>query len=145
MFIGQYSCVLKKGNRLSLPNEFCEFLKDGAYLTQGFDRNLLILTTDAFNEVYRRVTSVSITDPLARLLLRLIIGTTSKLEVDNDGFVQLLPGLMHYANLNLDAVVIGQGDYFEIWSPELWAKQESFLNDTEANAERFSTLTIATR
>jgi MraZ protein len=145
LFIGQYSCVLKKDNRLSLPIGFCEFLKDGAYLIQGFDRNLLILTTDAFNEVYRRVTSVSITDPLARLLLRLIIGTTSKLEVDNDRSIQLPHGLMHYANLDLDAVVVGQGDYFEIWSPELWAKQEFFLNDTEANAERFSTLTIATR
>jgi MraZ protein len=145
LFIGQYSCVLKEGNRLSLPIGFCEFLKDGAYLIQGFDRNLLILTTDAFNEVYRRVTSISITDPLARLLLRLVIGTTSKLEVDNDKSVQLPPGLIHYANLNLDAVVVGQGDYFEIWSPELWARQESYLNDTEANAERFSTLTIVTR
>lgn len=145
MFIGQYSCVVKKDNRLSLPIGFCEFLKDGAYLIQGFDRNLLILTTGAFNEVYRRVTSVSITDPLARLLLRLVIGTTSKLEVDNDRSIQLPLGLMHYANLNLDAVVVGQGDYFEIWSPELWAKQEFFLNDTEANAERFSTLMIATR
>jgi MraZ protein len=145
LFIGQYSCVLQKENRLSLPIGFCKFLKDGAYLIQGFDRNLVILTTDAFNEVYRRVTSISITDPLARLLLRLVIGTTSKLEVDNDRSVQLPPGLMHYANLNLATVVVGQGDYFEIWSPELWAEQESLLNDTEANAERFSTLMVATR
>ena len=144
MFIGQYSCVLNKENRLALPIGFSEFLKDGAYLIQGFDRNLSILTTEAFNEVYRRVTSLSMTDPLARLLLRLVVGTTSKLEVDDDKFVQLPSGPMRFANLDLEAVVVGQGDYFEIWSPELWAKQESFLNDTEAIAERFSTLMIAT-
>ena len=145
MFLGHYSCVLNKDNRLRLPNGFSEFLKDGAYLIQGFDRNLMILTTDAFNEVYKCVTSVSITDPIARLLLRLIIGTTSKLDVDIDWSVRLSPSLIHYANLNLEAIVVGQGDYFEVWSPELWALQESILNDTEANAERFSTLMIATR
>ena len=145
MFIGQYSCVLKKDNRLPLPIAFSESLKDGAYLIQGFDRNLLILTMSAFNEIYRHVTSISITDPLARLLLRLVIGTSSKLEVDDDRSIQLPAGLLGYANLNKDAVLVGQGDYFEIWSPELWSKQESFLNDTEANAQRFSTLMIATR
>jgi MraZ protein len=145
LFIGQHSCILKRENHLVLPAVFSEILKDGAYLIQGFDRNLLILTTDAFNEVYKHVSSISITDPLARLLLRLVIGTSSKLEVDANRSIELPDGLLRFANLVDDAVVVGQGDYLEVWSPELWAKQESFLNDTEANAERFSTLMIATR
>jgi MraZ protein len=145
LFLGQYTCVLKNKNRLRLPPGFSGLLADEAYVTQGFDRNLFILTPSAFREVYKRVTSVSITDPLARLLLRLIIGTTSRVEVKEEGLILLPAQLVEFAALQRKVVLVGQGDYFEVWSPDFWNRQAVELGDVEANARRFSSLTIATR
>ena len=145
MFLGKYASVLDSKNRLSVPSAFSDKVLDGVYMTQGFDRNLLVLTTDAFEEIYRRVKSLNIADPLARLLLRMILSTADRVETDKDGFITIPVELIQFANLDKEVLFIGQGDYFEIWSPGLWRKQEAQLNDADANATRFSTLTIATR
>ncbi len=145
MFLGKYASVLDSKNRLSVPSAFSDKVLDGVYMTQGFDRNLLVLTTDAFEEIYRRVKSLNIADPLARLLLRMILSTADRVETDKDGFITIPVELIQFANLDKEVLFIGQGDYFEIWSPGLWRKQEVQLNDADTNATRFSTLTIATR
>lgn len=114
-------------------------------MTQGFDRNLLVLTIGAFEEIYRRVKSLNIADPLARLLLRMILSTADKSGADNDGYITIPVELIKFANLDKEVLFIGQGDYFEIWSADLWHKQEAQLNDADSNATRFTTLTVATR
>ena len=68
-----------------MPSSFRGQLSGGAYLTQGFDRNLQVLTSSAFQEIYRTVVSLNIANPLARLLLRLVLGTAQELGVDANG------------------------------------------------------------
>ena len=114
-------------------------------MTQGFDRNLQVLTANAFQEIYRRVTSLNIADPLARLLLRLILGTATEMGVDKSNHLMIPENLKEYANLQGNILLVGQGDYFEIWAPDLWARQETQLRDAETNSARFSLLTVATR
>ncbi|MGA7606285.1 MAG: division/cell wall cluster transcriptional repressor MraZ, partial [Anaerolineales bacterium] len=53
--------------------------------------------------------------------------------------------LKEFANLNEDVLLVGQGDYFEIWSADLWNNQESQLRDADTNSDRFSRLNVATR
>ena len=145
MFFGKFSRTLDARGRFSVPSSFREPLSGGAYLTQGFDRNLQVLTIDAFQEIYRTVVSLNIANPLARLLLRLILGTAHELGMDAEGQMTVPEELKEFANLHDDILLIGQGEYFEIWSPELWDKQEAQLRDAEANAGRFSALTVTTR
>lgn len=104
-----------------------------------------MLTTDAFQEIYRRIVSLNIADPLARLLLRLVLGTAYELKADGDGQIAIPNDLKEFANLHEDILLIGQGDYFEIWAPDLWNKQEVQLRDAETNSSRFSILTVVTR
>ena len=120
-------------------------LAGGAFMTQGFDRNLQVLTASAFQEIYRRVTSLNIADPLARLLLRLILGTATEMGVDKSNHLIIPENLKEYANLQGNILLVGQGDYFEIWAPDLWSRQETQLRDAETNSARFSLLTVATR
>jgi MraZ protein len=114
-------------------------------LTQGFDRNLQVLSGSAFQEIYRTVVSLNIANPLARLLLRLVLGTAQELEVDANGQFTIPEELKQFANLKEDVFLIGQGEYFEIWSPDLWNKQEAQLRDAETNSNRFSALTVTAR
>jgi MraZ protein len=120
-------------------------LSGGAFMTQGFDRNVQVLTANAFQEIYKRIMSLNIADPLARLLHRLILGTATELEMDKNNHLIIPDELKEYADLHEDILLIGQGDYFEIWAPELWARQEALLKDAETNSARFSMLTLATR
>jgi len=145
LFLGKHVCTLDKENRLSTPSAFKSDLSSGIYVTQGFDRNLLILTTGAFQEIYQSVRSLNIADPLARLLLRLVLGTASQSGADGTGQI-IIPGdLKDFAGLHETVLAIGQGEYFEVWSPESWNKQEIQLRDAETNAGRFTMLSIGTR
>ena len=142
MFLGKFSRTLDGKSRFSVPPAFRGSLAGGAYVTQGFDRNLQVLTTDAFQEIYRTVISLNIANPVARALLRMILGTAHESTVDANGDLTLPEELKDFANLNKDIFLIGQGEYFEIWSPDQWDHQEALLRDAEANANRFSALTV---
>ena len=146
MFLGKYPCALDGENRLSIPTAIRGPLTGAAYITQGFERNLLVLTAAAFHEIYQRVKSLNMADPLARLLLRMILGTANESAgMDDESRISLPLELRKFAGLGERVLLIGQGDYLEIWSPESWSQQEALLGDVEANAARFSMLTVSTQ
>jgi len=144
MFIGHHTSTLDAKNRLAIPVHYQWLLDKGVYITQGFDRNLLLLPSDAFNEILHRVKQMNMADPTARLLFRMLLGSAAKLDIDKNGGVQLPNELLDFAGIDKSALLIGQGDFLELWAPKLWKEQEISLNNVEANANRFATLTICT-
>lgn len=145
MFLGKFSGQLDIKDRFSVPSPFRQDLAGEVYVTQGFDRNLQVLTADAFRQVYQAVMSLNIANPLARLLLRVILGSARELAMDGEGQLEIPHELKDFASLQHEIFIVGQGDYFEIWSPEFWSKQEVQVQDAEANAARFSALIVTTR
>ena len=141
LLLGKFSQTMDAKNRLTLPPAFRAALKGGAYMTQGFDRNLQIMSAKAFQQIYRRATSLNIADPLARLLLRLFLGTATRLQGEKTT-ISVPEDLKEFAGLQAEAILIGQGDYIEVWSPELWKEQEAQVRDAEANSSRFAALPV---
>lgn len=144
MFLNQYHHSFDDKGRLTIPAKF-RILPDGAYVIQGLDRNLMVLPPDVFKVIYDRLMGMSLTDPSARLLRRVILGNALQINLDNAGRILLTQNLRESNRLENEVVFVGQGDYFEIWSPELWKEQEQQVNDTEMNAQRFATLDLRTR
>ncbi len=144
MFVGQYNHSFDEKGRLTVPARFREMLAEGAYATQGFDRNLMVLTNTAFQLLFEHINAMKITDPMARLLRRMIIGKAFQIDIDKSGRILLPQYLREYATLQEEAILVGQGNYFEIWTPALWQEQEAKLQDAETNAQRFSTLNVTT-
>ncbi len=145
MFLGQYQHSIDDKGRLMVPARFRELLEGGAYLTQGFEKCLMVMTGTYFKKVYDEITAMSLTDPTARLLRRLIFSTAYPVEVDKVGRV-LVPGnLRQFAGLEGDAVIAGQGEYFEVWTPAEWDKQAALLSDAEANNQRFAALDLSAK
>lgn len=142
MFLGQYQHSLDNKGRLTIPVRYRDYLADGAYITQGFDRNLMVLTSSAFQAVSQRVNQISMTDPVARSLRRLIFSHGEQVEVDKAGRILIPQFLRESAGLASDVIIVGAGDYFEIWSPETWNDQSTQLQDTNANAQRFMAFDI---
>lgn len=145
MLLGLYTSTLDTHNQLTLPDKFMGQFNDGFCLIRGFDRNIMMLTTNAFDVIYQRITSTNIADPLARLLLRLMLGSANKSETLSDGIITITEELKDYAHLEKEVIWVGQGDFIELWSPENWKKQLMQVLDVEANTNRFSSLSISIR
>jgi MraZ protein len=143
MFLGQFQHNLDEKGRLMIPARYRELLAAGAFITQGFDRCLMVMTDAYFAQVYDRINSMNLADPTARLLRRLILSNAYPVEVDRVGRI-LVPGnLRQVIALNGEAIVAGQGDYFEVWNPVDWNQQMEQLQDIETNNQRFATLDLA--
>ena len=143
MFLGQFQHSIDDKGRLMVPARFRELLEGGAYITQGFDKCLMVMPEAYFKQVYDRINAMNLTDPLTRLLRRLILSNAYQVETDKVGRI-LVPGnLRQVVSLEGEAVVAGQGDYFEVWIPAEWEKQMTQINDTEANTQRFATLDLS--
>lgn len=143
MLLGLYPSILETDNRLVLPDGIHREYRDGFYITRGFDRNLMILTMQAFEAIYQKITALNLADPLARLLLRMILGTACHADVAADGRLEIPEALGRFASLERNVLLVGQGDFLELWSPAEWSRQEEQLSAVEAN--RFSSLIISTR
>ena len=146
MFLGEYHHSIDNKDRLTVPVRFREIMADGAYILRGFDRNLMVLTPKAFDAISHRLDQMSLTDPLARALRRLIIGSASRLEVDKAGRILIPDFLCQKAGLSCDkeTILVGQGSYFEIWSSDEWALLQEAMDQAEANTERFKVLDLST-
>jgi len=145
MFLGQYHHSFDEKFRLTIPSRFREFIAEGAVVTRGFDKNLMVLSGEAFQQLYQHLNEMNITDQTSRLLRRMILGYAQELEVDKSGRILISQPLREFADLKADTILVGLGDYFEIWAPKAWEGQETLLQDTDANSKRFSALHLATR
>lgn len=144
MFLGQHRHSVDAKGRLTIPADYRELLAAGsAYITLGFDRNLMVLPELAFNKTYEGLIHMSMTDSMTRLLRRLIIGNAVRVEWDKMGRILIPQYLRETTELNSDAVIVGIGDSFEIWAPQHWAGQEAKLRDADANEHRFQALNLS--
>jgi MraZ protein len=144
MFLGHFQHNLDDKGRLMIPARFRELLEGGAFITQGFDKCLMVMTESYFKQVYERIESMNLADPTARLLRRLILSNAYPVEADKVGRILMPQNLRAFLGIeNGELIVAGQGEYFEIWTPALWNEQMAQLQDTEANNARFSTLDLS--
>jgi MraZ protein len=143
MFLGTFQHNLDDKGRLMIPARFRELLDGGAYMTQGFDRCLMVMTGEYFRQVYDNVNVMSLTNPDARILRRLILANAFQVEIDKVGRVLVPQGLREFAGLDGEAIVAGQGEYFEVWTPAGWSEQVKQMQDTETNNLRFATLNLS--
>ena len=143
MFLGQFQHNLDDKGRLMIPARFREMLEGGAFITQGFDRCLMVMTEAYFQQVYDRINAMNLADPTARLLRRLILSNAYPVEVDKVGRILMPQNLRQFISLDGEAIVAGQGDYFEIWTATDWSNQMLQIQDTEANNQRFSALDLS--
>jgi MraZ protein len=143
MFLGHYEHTIDEKGRTTVPVRYRALLEEGAFITQGFEQNLIVLPTSAFDKIYQTLNQMSITDPNARQLRRLILAHADRIEFDRAGRILIPQFLRETANLQSEVIVVGMGGYFELWSPERWQAQNEKLQDPELTAQRFATLDLS--
>jgi len=143
MFLGQYYHSLDEKGRLTIPAKLRELLAEGAYVTQGFDRNLRLLTKPDFEAMAETVNRLSMTNPDIRRLRRLLFANASQIDLDRIGRVLIPQFLRDFAGLESEAVIVGVGEAIEIWSPAAWQDEVDRLSNADLNAQQFADLDLS--
>lgn len=129
-FRGIYEHSLDSKDRLTVPARFRAALADGVVLSKGFDPCVWVQTTEAFEKLSERFLSPH--SPFgrdARQLRRRFHGGSFDDNLDSAGRIRIPKALIEHAGLGGACVVIGAGEYLEIWDAEAWAKEEEALDE----------------
>ena len=143
MFLGRYEHTIDEKGRITFPSRFREMLSEGAFVTLGFDQNLIVMSSPRWNQLCDRIKKMSMTDPNARALQRFMFSQAAQIELDSAGRFILPPVLRKNAQLTSSAVYVGIGDDIEIWAPELLAEQDKAMENPTLTAKRFETLDLS--
>ena len=144
MFLGEYSHSLDEKGRVTIPAKLRAGFANGLVITRGFEQCLVVYPVETFRALEQKAHSLSLTDPSNRSIFRLLFGGASDAALDSLGRVVVPEYLRAYAGFQNQVVVVGAGQYLEVWDVEKWNAQLAQLNDSEANARRFASLDLAT-
>lgn len=122
-FLGSYAHRVDPQGRVAMPNRFREAFKPGLVLAKGYETCIVAFTQTGWEAFSQRIAALSINQTRARRLRRMTFGGAFHLEPDRQGRV-LLPGsLRGYAGITDQVIVVGTGDYVEIWDAERWENE----------------------
>ena len=119
LFRGQSYRSLDAKGRLMLPPEFRDALTaasaDGTFVLTTYDGCLVGYPAPLWNELEERFGRLRNSSRKIRDFRRLVLGGAEDQSFDAQGRIRLSRAHVEYAGLEHDAVVVGQGDKFEIW------------------------------
>ena len=129
MLLGTHTPKLDEKGRIILPAKFRDQFAAGLVITRGQDKALLVYSAADFNARADKLMQAPITNADARNYIRVFMSGAHSENPDKQGRVTIPAILRDYAGLARDLVVIGQGNYAEIWDAKAWnefiAKQEN--------------------
>lgn len=103
-------------------------------LTAHPHRCLLMYPQPDWEPIQAKVMSLSSFDRQSSALQRLLVGFAEDIELDSSGRILVSPVLREFAGLEKQAMLVGQGSHFELWSMEAWKAQleKAIANDDMA-------------
>ena len=87
------------------------------------DRCLLIYPLPDWDEADRKFRDLPSTHPTAKALKRYIVGHATDIQMDAHGRILVSGVLREFADLDKQAMLLGQGNKFELWDEGRWNSQ----------------------
>ncbi len=117
MALGEYRHTLDPKNRLFLPAKYREEFGSDLVVSRSLrDKCLRVYPKTGWDQYIKPISDFDgkDKDPIVRALGR----TAAEVSPDSQGRILLTPYLIKYAGLEKNAVIVGCGEYCEIWSEE---------------------------
>ena len=95
------------------------------------DRCLLMYKLEDWSEVEQKLTALPTLNAQTRKLKRMLIGHADDCVMDGSGRILLAASLREFAGIDKKAVLVGQGDKYEIWDEAHWIAQRESMLSTE--------------
>lgn len=110
-----------------MPTRYRESIQERAQgqLVVTVHRDLCLLTypRPEWEQTELKILSLPSLHPQARWLQRVMVGYATDVELDGHGRFLLPPELREIAALGRNAILIGQGNRFELWDEARWIEQ----------------------
>ena len=124
MFRGATTVTLDAKGRVAVPTRYRERIQErcDGHMVATVDRDycLLLYPLPDWEEIERRLVRLPSLNRQARRLQRLMVGYASELDLDSHGRLLLPRELREFATLDRQAILIGQGNKFELWDEARW-------------------------
>jgi len=138
MFTGIHEHTVDKKGRTCLPARFRNLLAEGAYISVGIDKNLVIYPLPYFEKLANEISSFNLADPVARKYRRRMFNKAEPIEFDANGRFLIPPFLRDEFNFQDGDKIIfaGSDEYIELWTLDEWKKaEEEVFHDDSVTTE----------
>lgn len=131
MFCSESIHTLDDKGRVFVPKRFQDELsraEDGtrvAYLARGPDACLYLYSEFGFQRALGELTTRVFTGEDVRAVKRIFFANTQRVELDSSGRILIPERLREGASLGKDVVMVGVGEWAEIWGKSAWEKYHS--------------------
>lgn len=102
------------------------------------DRCLLMYRLRDWEVVEQKITALPTLNAQNRKLKRMLIGHADDCSMDGSGRILLPQQLREYAGIDKKAVLVGQGDKYEIWDEAHWVAQRESMLSSELDESALS-------
>ena len=120
MLSGEYKHNLDPKNRLFIPSKHREELGENFVVAKSIrEKCLRVYSSEEWREYIRPITNLDGKD--RDRIIRALSRNAAQVSPDTQGRIVLTPDLLAYAQITKNAVVVGCGNYAEIWSDENYA------------------------
>jgi len=140
MFRGANKITLDAKGRLAMPTRYRERIMERSNgrliaTVDRSDRCLLIYPLPEWEEIEAKLRALPTLHPVARKLQRLMIGHATDVDLDSSGRMLVPPALREYAVLTKTAMLVGQGNRFELWDETQWTESREQWLKVDESAE----------
>ncbi len=149
MFRGVSNLNLDAKGRMAMPSRYRDRLaacEGKLVVTVDRDGCLLIYPLPEWERIEAEVAALPSMNKQVRAFQRLLLGYATECDLDGQGRILLPTPLREVAHLNRHAVLVGQGNKFELWNEEAWiAQRDEWLagsDDDEALSAVLDSLSI---
>lgn len=136
MFIGRYYHNLEAKGRLAIPQSFRDELKSGGVITWGLDGCLFLFPKSYWQKLSEKLASLSLTNPGARNLTRILVQSAVELNLDSQGRTLIPEHLRDQVSLKKQVVVAGTLTRVEIWDRDAYHKHLELIAQTINQADQ---------
>ena len=121
---------------MAIPTRYRERLSsrcDGQIIvTVDKDRCLLIYPLPDWEDLERKLVRLPSMNKTARRIVRIMVGYATEVDMDTNGRILVSHELREFASLDKQAMLIGQGNKFELWDEDIWnQKRDEWLNEED--------------
>jgi MraZ protein len=124
-FYGQYRHSVDEKGRVSIPAAFRYLLMGQGgvfFLNRGFEGCIMAYPEEKWARVAELVNAVPLDDENTRWFKRQFFSGAKDVSTDQQGRVLLPQFLKDHANIATEVMIVGVGDYAEIWDAPTWDK-----------------------
>ena len=132
VFRGATKVNLDAKGRLAIPTRYRDRLASRCagqiVVTVDKDHCLLIYPLQDWEELERKLVRLPSMNKVARNIVRIMVGYATEVEMDGNGRILVSRELRDFAGLDKAAMLIGQGNKFELWDEDAWTeKRDAWL------------------